>query len=74
MADFIIEVLSRDQIRSVYPLVREAVPTIDLSTWLRFARQLTGPRRGGQCGIIAARREGRTVSHAGCSATGWKTI
>ena len=60
MADFIIEVLSRDQIRAVYPLVREAVPTIDLSAWLRFARQLTGPRRGGQCGIVAARRDGRT--------------
>ena len=45
MADFIIELLSRDQIRSVYPLIREAVATIDLTTWLRFARQLTGPRR-----------------------------
>ncbi len=59
MADFIIEVLSRDQIRSVYPLVREAFPTLDLYTWLRFSRQLTGLRRSGQCGIVAARREGR---------------
>jgi hypothetical protein len=59
MADFIIEVLSRDQIRSVYPLVREAVPTLDLATWLRFARHLTSPRRPGQCGIVAARRETR---------------
>lgn len=59
MADFIIEVLSREQIRSVYPLVREAVPTLDLANWLRFARQLAGPRRNGQCGIVAARREGR---------------
>ena len=59
MADFIIEVLSREQIRSVYPLVREAFPTLGLSAWLRFARQLTGLRRGGQCGIVAARREGR---------------
>ena len=60
MADFIIEALSREQSLSVYPLVREAVPTLDLSTWLRFARQLTGKRRGGQSGIIGARREGRT--------------
>ena len=59
MAGFIIDMLSRDQIRSVYPLVREAVPTLDLQTWLRFARQLTGPRRSGQCGVVAARREGR---------------
>lgn len=60
MADFVVEMLSREQLRSVYPLVREAVPTLDLSTWLRFARQLTAPRRTGQCGIIAARREGRS--------------
>ena len=59
MADFIIEMLSREQIRSVYPLVREAFPTLDLADWLRFARQLTGSRRGGPCGIVAARREGR---------------
>jgi hypothetical protein len=55
----IIDLLSRDQIRSVYPLIREAVATIDLSTWLRFARQLTGSRRAGQCGIVTVRREGR---------------
>ena len=59
MADFIIGALLRDQIRSVYPLIREAVPTLDLPSWLRFARQLTGSRRVGQCGIIVARREGR---------------
>lgn len=59
MADFIIGVLSRDQIRAVYPLIREAVPKLSLSSWLRFARQLTGLRRGEQCGIVAARREGR---------------
>lgn len=59
MADFIIEVLSRDQVRSLYPLVREAVPSLTLPTWLRFARQLTGTRRASQCGIVAARREGR---------------
>jgi hypothetical protein len=59
MAEFNIEVLSRDQLRSVYPLVREAVPTLDLTAWLRFARQLIGPRRNGHSGIIAARREAR---------------
>jgi hypothetical protein len=60
MTGFTIEVLSRDHIRAVYPLVREAVPSLDLASWLRFARQLTGTRRPGQCGIVAARREGRT--------------
>src|SRR6185437_5625572 len=57
--DFIAEELMRDQVRSVYPLIREAVPAIDLPSWLRFAQQLTAPRRGGQCGIIAVRRGGR---------------
>jgi hypothetical protein len=60
MVDFVIELLSRERIRAVYPLVREAVPTLDLSTLLRFARQQTDPRRLGQCGIVAARREGRS--------------
>jgi len=59
MAGFIIEVLSRDQIRSVYPLIRQVVPTTDLPTWLRFARQLTGPRRGAESRIVTARRVGR---------------
>jgi hypothetical protein len=60
MAAFSIGVLSRDEIMAVYPLVREAVPALELSSWLRFARQLTASRRGEQCGIVAARREGRT--------------
>ena len=59
MAAFTIGVLSRDEIMAVYPLVREAVPTLELSSWLRFARQLTGSRRGEQCGIVAASREGQ---------------
>lgn len=59
MADFIIDVLSREQLPAVYPLVREAVPALSLASWLRYARPLTGLRRAGQCGIMAARREGR---------------
>jgi len=59
MADVIVEVLSREQLAAVYPLVREAVPALSLASWLRYARPLTGSRRAGQCGIVAARREGR---------------
>jgi hypothetical protein len=59
MADFVVEVLSQGQVRSVYPLVREAFPALDLPAWLRFARQFTSPRRSAQCGIVAARRMGR---------------
>jgi hypothetical protein len=57
--DIITEAVAREQIRSVYPLIREAVPSIDLASWVRFAQQLTAPRRAAQCGIIVARRGGR---------------
>ena len=50
MAAFSIGVLSRDEIMMVYPLVREVVPTLNLTSWLRFARQLTGSR-------VASRQE-----------------
>ena len=60
MPDFVIDLLSQDNIRSVFPLIRESVATIDLATWLRFARQLTAPRRATQCGIVTVRRECRT--------------
>src|SRR5579872_2779373 len=60
MVDFIIETLGREQLAAVYPLVREAVPSLSLTSWLRFARPLTGSRRGTPCGIVTARREGRS--------------
>ncbi len=59
MANFTIDMLTREQIRAVYPLVREAVPALDLPSWLRFARQLIGTRRAAQSGIVVARRDGR---------------
>jgi hypothetical protein len=60
MVEFVIETLAREQLAAVYPLVREAVPSLGLTNWLRFARPLTGPRRSGQCGIVTARRAGRS--------------
>jgi hypothetical protein len=59
MLSFTVETLKPDEIRAVYPLIREAVPSIDLQSWLRFARQLTATRRGEQSGIVTARRVGR---------------
>ncbi len=59
MLSFTVETLRPDQLRSVYPLIRESMPNIDLAGWQRFARQLTSNRRTGQSGIVAARREGR---------------
>lgn len=58
MQPFIVEPLSRDRIRAVYPLIREAIPGLDLSAWLKFARGVTGVRRDIRSGIIVARREG----------------
>ena len=57
MTSFTVEPLSRDQIRAVYPLIREAIPGLSLTAWLRFAQTTTAPRRSGQSGIIVARRE-----------------
>jgi hypothetical protein len=58
MTSFSVEPLARDQIRAVYPLIREAISGLSLSAWLRFAQSATSARRGGQAGIIVARRKG----------------
>lgn len=58
MPPFIVEPLARERIRAVYPLIREAIPGLDLSAWLKFARGVTGVRRDIRSGIIVARREG----------------
>jgi hypothetical protein len=58
MTTFFVEPLARDQVRAVYPLIREAIPGLSLAAWLRFAQGVTSPRRVGQAGIIVARRQG----------------
>jgi hypothetical protein len=61
MTPFTVEPLPREQIRAVYPLIREAIPGLSLSAWLRFAQGATATRRrqsGVRSGIIVARREG----------------
>jgi len=59
MSGFTIGPLSPDQIHTVYPLIREAVPSLDLAGWVRFARQLIRPRRDAHGGILTIRRDGR---------------
>jgi hypothetical protein len=59
MADIDVHTLAPDQVRSVYPLIRQAVPTLDLAGWLRFARTLTHPRRPELGGIVVATRPPR---------------
>jgi hypothetical protein len=58
MPAFTVRALAPDEIRSVFPLIREAMPGIGLTAWTDFARRLTG-RRLSNAGIMAAWREGR---------------
>jgi hypothetical protein len=58
MSGFVVQSLAPDELRSVYPLIREAMPSISLTAWLAFAKPLLN-RRATQTGIIAARRAGR---------------
>jgi hypothetical protein len=58
MSAFTTGPLRPEQIRSVFPLIREALPDLRLPDWLRFARQMTG-RRSDQAGIVVAQRVGR---------------
>jgi hypothetical protein len=58
MPAFTVRALAPDEIRSAFPLIREAMPAIDLNAWTDFGRRLTG-RRHGNAGIMAAWREGR---------------
>jgi hypothetical protein len=46
---------------TVFPLLREAIPALDLQAWLRYARRLTTPRRTGHSGIMVARRAPRPM-------------
>ena len=56
MLGFTSHIVMPDQVRAVYPLVREAVPSLTLKAWVSFARPLTNPRRAAQVGIVAVRR------------------
>jgi len=59
MSNVVIEPLTPDLIRSAFPLIREALPNLDLPGWLRFVRQTNAARRTGRAGVMVARRAGR---------------
>ncbi|MCW3477798.1 hypothetical protein [Limobrevibacterium gyesilva] len=61
MSGFTCHILMPEQASTVYPLVREAVPALDLRTWLRFAKRITNPRRASQEGIMVVRRNSRPM-------------
>ena len=55
------EDLPPGQAGTVFPLLREAIPGLQLPSWLRFARRVTSPRRAGQSGIMVVRRAPRPM-------------
>lgn len=57
--DVVVERLREDELRVAYPLIRCAYPSVDLPTWVRFARRLTQPGSTVRSGILAARYAGQ---------------
>jgi len=61
MSEFTCHNLAPGEAATVFPLMREAVPALELKTWLRFARRVNHPRRAAQCGIIVVQRRARPM-------------
>lgn len=61
MSGFACHSLRPDQAPAVYPLVREAIPGIDLRAWLQFARRTADPRKAGREGIMVVTRRPRLL-------------
>lgn len=59
MTGFTVGPLDARDARAVFPLIREASPTVALPRWLSYVRQVTSGRLAGQAGIVVARRVGR---------------
>lgn len=61
MSEFTCHNLLPGEAATLFPLMREAVPGIDLKTWLRFARRISRQKRAAQCGIMVVQRRGRSM-------------
>ena len=61
MPGFTCKNLAPDQVYTVYPLVREVVPTLDLKTWIRIAKRVANPKRADQAGIRVVLRSPRQL-------------
>ena len=61
MSDFTFRNLPPDQVHTVYPLVREVIPALDLKTLTRIARRIANPRRAEQGGIHVVLRSPRPL-------------
>lgn len=61
MSGFACHPLLPDQAPTVYPLVREAIPGIELRAWLQFAKRVADPRRAAREGVIVVVRRPRLL-------------
>ncbi len=52
--------LAQAQLRTVYPLMREAAPALSLPGWLQYARPVAAAAHPGRAGILVAHRRGAT--------------
>ncbi len=58
-AEFVVTPLAVVAAGAAYPLMREAVPGLDLRAWRRFVRRAASPRQAGRLGILTASRPAR---------------
>ena len=68
MPPFTAHVIPPDQVRTVYPLVREAVPGLDLKSWVRFAAQ-SRSRAPARAAASSRSRAAAAPCRAACSST-----
>ncbi len=61
MVDVVVAPLSGADVRVVYPLMREAEPTLSLAAWLSYAQRVAALRQSRREGILVACRAGRTL-------------
>ncbi len=61
MHQFIVQPLDLIHVRSAFPLVRQALPGMDIAMWCRYARRIGDPKRAHRSGIMIATRPARPV-------------
>jgi hypothetical protein len=61
ISGFTCQNLAAEQVHTVYPLVRETMPALDLKAWTRFAKRVANARRTDQAGIRVVLRRPRPL-------------
>jgi len=66
MSEFVVDLLTRQRVMEVYPIVRQIAPGLTLKAWQRHAAVLLRDRSGGR-GIILIRRASQRFPCGLCS-------